>query len=29
MAMNPGQGNASNWPKWIEEWLRYRKRIVR
>jgi len=29
MAMNPGQGNASNWPKRVEEWLRYRKLIVR
>jgi acetyl esterase/lipase len=28
MAMNPGLGNASNWPKRAEEWLRYRKLIV-
>jgi len=28
MAMNTGQGNASNWPKRVEEWLRYRKLIV-
>jgi acetyl esterase/lipase len=28
MAMNLGQGNASNWPKRVEEWLRYRKLIV-
>ena len=27
-AMNPGQGNASNWPKRVEEWLRYRNLIV-
>jgi hypothetical protein len=28
MAMNPGLGNASNWPKRAEEWLRHRKLIV-
>lgn len=28
MAMNTGQGNASNWPKRVEEWLRYRNLIV-
>jgi len=28
MAMNTGLGNASNWPKRVEEWLRYRNLIV-
>jgi hypothetical protein len=28
MAMSPGHGNASDWPKRVEEWLRYRKLIV-
>jgi acetyl esterase/lipase len=28
MAMNPGLGNASDWPQRAEAWLRYRKLIV-